>query len=50
MQTTAHKRSFYRKRWGRRKHLANPLPDVICIVALALILLLTGYMHVPMAV
>ena len=41
---TTHKRSTY------RKHLANPLPDVICIVALTLILMLTGYLHVQMAV
>jgi hypothetical protein len=47
---TTHKRSPYRKRWGRRKHLANPLPDVICIVALTLILLMTGYLHNPIAV
>ena len=46
---TTQKRSVYRKRWDRRKHLANPLPDVICIVALTLILLLTGYMHAPIA-
>lgn len=46
---TTQKRSIYRKRWGRQKHLANPLPDVICIVALTLILLMTGYMHTPIA-
>ena len=43
--TPTHKRSIYRKHWGRQKHLANPWPDVICIVTLTLILLLTGYMH-----
>lgn len=47
---TTHKRSPHRKRWDKRKYFTNPLPDVICIVALTLILLLTGYMHVPMAV
>ena len=47
---TTHKRSTYWKRWGRRQHLANPLPDVICIVTLTLILLMTGYLHIPIAV
>ena len=29
------------------KHLANPLPEVICVAVLTVILLLTGYVHVP---
>lgn len=48
MQPTSHKRSVYWKYRGRRKHLANPIPDVICVVALALVLLIAGYMHVTM--
>ena len=48
--TPTHKRSTYWKHWGRRRHLANPLLDVICIVTLTLILLLTGYLHIQMAV
>ena len=47
---TSYKQCTYRKHWGRRKHLANPLPDVICIVALTLILLLTGNIHIPIPV
>jgi hypothetical protein len=34
--------------WGnqkRRKHLADPMADVICIVVLAVIFLLAPYMH-----
>ncbi len=29
----------------RRKRLANPTVDVVCVAVLAMILLLAGYMH-----
>ena len=42
---TSNKRSTY---WRRQKHLTDPTTDVICIVALVIVLLLAGYMHVSM--
>jgi hypothetical protein len=45
MQTTTNKRSTY---WRRRKHLADPTVDVICVVVLTVILLLTHYLHLSL--
>ncbi len=44
MQTTSNRRHIY---WRRRKHLIDPIIDVLCVVTLTVILLLTGYLHVP---
>lgn len=35
-------------RHARRKRLADPIADVICVAVLAVILLLAGYMHLTM--
>jgi hypothetical protein len=40
MRTARNRRTY-------RQHLANPIPGVICVAVLTVILLLTGYLHVP---
>lgn len=47
MQPTSKRRASTMHQ-SRRQHLANPIPDVICMVVLVLVLLLAGYMHVSM--